>query len=398
MFESYILEKSKQIKDRLIEIRRDVHQHPEIGLHEVRTAEIVAKVLEECGIEVKKQIGVTGVLGIMEGGKPGRTILLRADMDCLRIHENTDAVYKSVYPEFMHACGHDAHVAWLLGAAMILSGLRDELNGTVKFLFQPAEEKEGGAEMTIHSGVLENPAVDAVVGAHNWPGLDSGKIGVKPGALMAASDNFKITILGKGGHGAQPNKCIDPIAVACEVYMAFQTIISRSIDPLEPAVITIGKFNAGTSHNIIPDNAYMEGTIRTLSYATRKKIPDIMEGILKGITEANGANYEFTFIPYHPPVINDPEITSLATVAAARILGRKNVQIVEKPTMIGEDFSSFEEHVPGTYIFVGNRNAEKGIVNPLHSPEFDVDEEIIPKTAAVLSEIAVLFLNSQEED
>jgi amidohydrolase len=398
MFENYILEKSKEIKDKLIKIRRDVHQHPEIGLHEVRTAEIVAKVLEECGIPVKKHIGVTGVLGILEGKHPGKTILLRADMDCLRIHENTELDYKSVYPEFMHACGHDAHTAWLLGAAMILSGLREELHGTVKFLFQPAEEKEGGAEMTIHGGVLEDPAVDAVVGAHNWPGIDSGKIGVKPGALMAASDNFKITILGRGGHGAQPNKCIDPIAVACEVYMAFQTIISRSLDPLEPAVLTIGKFNAGTSHNIIPDNAYMEGTIRTLSYATREKIPGIMEGILRGITEANGANYEFTFIPYHPPVINDPEITSLATVAAAKILGRKNVQLVEKPTMIGEDFSSFEEHVPGTYIFVGNRNADKGIINPLHSPEFDVDEDIIPRTAAVLSEIAVLFLNSQEED
>jgi len=398
MFENYILEKSKEIKDRLIEIRRDVHKHPEIGLHEVRTAEMVAKVLEECGIPIKTHIGVTGVLGILEGRHPGKTILLRADMDCLRIHENTDAEYKSVYPEFMHACGHDAHTAWLLGAAIILSGLRDELHGTVKFLFQPAEEKEGGAEMTIHGGVLEDPHVDAVVGAHNWPGLDSGKIGVKPGALMAASDNFKITILGRGGHGAQPNKCIDPIAVACEVYMAFQTIISRSLDPLEPAVLTIGKFNAGTSHNIIPDNAYLEGTIRTLSYAAREKIPDIMEGILKGITEANGANYEFTFIPYHPPVINDPEVTSIATVAAAKILGRKNVQLVEKPTMIGEDFSSFEEHVPGTYIFVGNRNVDKGIVNPLHSPEFDIDEEIIPKTAAVLSEIAVLFLNSQEEE
>jgi len=396
MFETYIIEKSKEIKDMLIRIRRDVHMHPEIGLHEVRTAGIVAKILGEYGIKVKTHIGVTGVLGILEGKYPGKTILLRADMDCLRIRENSDERYKSVYPELMHACGHDAHLTWLLGAAIILSGLKEELYGTVKFLFQPAEEKEGGAEMTIDGGVLEDPAVDAVVGAHNWPGIDSGKIGVRPGALMAASDNFKITILGRGGHGAQPHKCIDPIAVACEVYMAFQTIISRSLDPLEPAVLTIGKFNSGTEHNIIPDNAYLEGTIRTLSYETREKIPDIMEGILRGITEANGANYEFTFIPYHPPVINDPEITSIASVAAAKILGAKNVQLIDRPTMIGEDFSSFEERVPGTYIFVGNRDVNKGILKPLHSPEFDVDEDIIHRTAAVLAEIAVLYLNPQE--
>jgi amidohydrolase len=397
MFENYITEKSKEIKDMLIKIRRDIHRHPEIGLHETRTAEKIAKLLEEYGISVKTHIGGTGVLGILEGKYPGKTILLRADMDCLRIHENNDVEYKSIYPEFMHACGHDAHLTWLIGAAIILSGLKDQLHGTVKFLFQPAEEKDGGAEMTIHSGVLENPKVDAVIGAHTWPGIESGKIGVRPGALMAASDNFKITILGRGGHGAQPNKCIDPIAVACEVYMAFQTIISRSLDPLEPAVLTVGKFNAGTAHNIIPDNAYLEGTIRTLSYETRERIPGIMEGILKGITEANGANYEFDFIPYHAPVINDPEITTIATLAAAKIIGAKNVQLVDKPTMIGEDFSSFEERVPGTYIFVGNRNESKGTVHPLHSPEFDVDEEIIHKTAAIFSEIAVLYLNPQEE-
>jgi len=397
MFENYIIEKSKEIKDMLIKIRRDVHRHPEVGLHETRTAQKIAKLLEEYGIIVKTHIGVTGVLGILEGKYPGKTILLRADMDCLRIHENNDVEYRSVYPELMHACGHDAHLTWLIGAAIILSGLKDELHGTVKFLFQPAEEKEGGAEMTIHSGVLENPKVDAVIGAHTWPGIESGKIGVRPGALMAASDNFRITILGRGGHGAQPNKCIDPIAVACEVYMAFQTIISRSLDPLEPAVLTVGKFNAGTAHNIIPDNAYLEGTIRTLSYETRERIPGIMEGILKGITEANGANYEFDFIPYHAPVINDPEITSIATLAAAKIIGAKNVQLVDKPTMIGEDFSSFEERVPGTYIFVGNRNESKGTVHPLHSPEFDVDEEIIHKTAAIFSEIAVLYLHPQEE-
>ena len=395
MYEEIIIKKSEDIKEMLIKIRRDIHKHPEIGLHETRTAGIIAQMLSDYGIKVKTHVGVTGVVGILEGKYPGKTILLRADMDCLRITELNDVEYKSVFPEYMHACGHDAHLTWLLGAAIILSELKDEIHGTVKFLFQPAEEKEGGAEKTIHGGVLENPHVDAVIGAHNWPNLESGKIGVKSGPLMAATDNFKITILGRGGHGAQPHKCIDPIAISCEVYMAFQTIISRKIDPLEPAVITIGKFNSGTAHNIIPDNAYLEGTIRTLSFETRKNIPYIMEEILKGITEANGADYEFTFMPYHPPVINDPEITSIASIAASRIMGEKNVNIIEKPTMIGEDFSSFEEKVPGTYIFIGNRNEEKGIVYPLHSPEFNVDEEIIHKTSAVLSEIALLYLNSK---
>jgi len=395
MYEEIIIKKSEEIKEMLIKIRRDIHKYPEIGLHETRTAGIIAQLLSDYGIKVKTHVGITGVVGILQGKYPGKTILLRADMDCLRITELNDIEYKSVYPEYMHACGHDAHLTWLLGAAIILSGLKDEIHGTVKFLFQPAEEKEGGAEKTIHGGVLENPHVDAVIGAHNWPNIESGKIGVKSGPLMAATDNFKITILGRGGHGAQPHKCIDPIAISCEVYMAFQTIISRKIDPLEPVVLTIGKFNSGTAHNIIPDNAYLEGTIRTLSFETREKIPYIMEEILKGITEANSADYEFTFMPYHPPVINDPEITSIASIAASKIMGEKNVNIVEKPTMIGEDFSSFEERVPGTYIFIGNRNEKKGIVYPLHSPEFNVDEEIIHKTSAVLSEIAILYLNSK---
>ncbi|MGE5626958.1 MAG: M20 metallopeptidase family protein [Solirubrobacterales bacterium] len=395
MFEDIITRKSEEIKEMLIKIRRDIHKHPEIGLHETRTAAIIADILREYDIPVETEVGVTGVVGTLQGKYPGKTILLRADMDCLKITEENDLDFKSIYPEYMHACGHDAHTTWLIGAAIILSSLKDELHGNVKFLFQPAEEREGGAEKTIHSGVLENPKVDIVVGAHNWPGVASGKVGVKSGPLMAATDNFKITILGRGGHGAQPQKCIDPIAVACEVYMAFQTIISRKTDPLEPVVLSIGKFNAGTAHNIIPDNAYLEGTIRTLSFETREKIPGIMEEILRGITEANGANYEFDFIPYHPPVINNEEVTSLCARAAGRIIGENNVVILEKPTMVGEDFSSFEERVPGTFIFVGNRNEEKGITYPLHTPEFAVDEEIIHKTAAILSEIAILYLNSK---
>ena len=317
MYEDIVIKKAEEIKDKLIEIRRDIHAHPEIGLHETRTAKIIADKLEQYGIEVERNVGGTGVVGILRGKYSGKTILLRADMDCLRIKEENDIEYKSEYPDLMHACGHDAHIAWLLGAAAILSNFKEKLHGNVKFLFQPAEEKEGGAERTIHSGVLENPHVDAVIGAHVWPSIEVGKIGIKSGPLMAASDNFKIVIHGKGGHGGQPHKCIDPIAVACEIYMALQTVISRKVDPLEPAVITVGRINAGFAHNVIPDKAEMEGTVRTLTYEIREKIPEIMESIIKGISEANGAKYEFEFTPYHAPVINDYEITSIVGKAAS---------------------------------------------------------------------------------
>lgn len=395
MYETIILKKAEAIKDKLIAIRRDIHAHPEIGMHETRTARIIAELLEQYGIEVKKNVGGTGVVGILKGKYPGKTILLRADMDCLKIAEENDVKYKSEYPNLMHACGHDAHVAWLIGAAVILSELKDEIHGNVKFLFQPAEEKEGGAEKTIDSGVLDNPKVDAVVGAHVWPNIQVGKIGIKSGPLMAASDNFKITIYGKGGHGGQPHKCIDPIAVACEIYMALQTIVSRKVDPLEPAVITIGKLNAGLAHNVIPDKAEMEGTIRTLTYEVRDKIPDIMRSIIEGICLANGAKCDFDFLPYHAPVINDPEITAVIGRAANNIVGHKNLIIIDKPTMIGEDFSSFEEKVPGTFFWVGTYNPEKGIVKPLHNPKFNIDEDIIYKAAAVFAECAFVYLNEK---
>lgn len=395
MYEDIIIKKAEEIRNDLVQIRRDIHAHPEIGLHETRTAKVIAEKLEQYGIEVERNVGGTGVVGVLRGKYPGKTLLLRADMDCLRIEEENNLEYKSQYPNLMHACGHDAHIAWLIGAAIILSNLKSDMHGNVKFLFQPAEEKEGGAERVIHSGVLENPPVDAVIGAHVWPNIEAGKVGIKSGPLMAASDNFKIIIHGKGGHGGQPHKCIDPIAVACEIYMALQTVISRKVDPLEPVVITIGKFNSGSAHNVIPDKAELEGTIRTLTHEIRAKIPDIMESIIRGISEANGAQYEFKFIPYHAPVINDNEITSIVGKAASKVIGHKNILIVDKPTMIGEDFSSFEEKIPGTFFWVGTYNPKKGIIKPLHNPEFNIDEDIIYKAAAIFAECALVYLNEE---
>lgn len=393
MIKDEIVSKAAEINDELIRIRRDIHAHPETGFQETRTAALVSAYLKNLGIEVRENVGITGVVGILWGKYPGRTILLRADMDCLELQEQNEVDYKSEYAGRMHACGHDAHTTWVLGAAKILASLRDQLHGNVKFLFQPAEETEGGAKPMIEDGALEDPQVDAAIGAHVWPSVDVGKVGVKYGPMMASPDVVRITITGKGGHGAEPHNCIDPISIGCQVYMAFQTIISRRISPLEPAVLTISQFQAGTAHNIIPDKVEMVGTVRTFSSEMKEKMRSMMEAVLKSITEANGATYKFEYIPHYPPVINDAGMTALVEDAAKEILGDDNVVRLDQPTMGAEDFSYFQQKVPGTYFNIGTFNAEKGITTPLHNPQFNIDETILHKAAAVLANCAVRFLS-----
>lgn len=392
MYEKCVLGKSEEINEELIKIRRDIHSHPELGLQEIRTSQLVADKLRELGIEVKKGMALTGVVGLLRGSGEGKTIMLRADMDCLRLQENNDVSYKSEYPGLMHGCGHDVHTTWLLGAAMILSEMKDKLKGNVKFVFQPAEEFSGGASLMIEGGVLQNPKVDAAVGAHIWPYINTGKVGVKEGSIMAASDSFKLTITGKGGHGGHPHKCIDPIASACEIYMAFQTIVSRRVNPMEPAVITIGKFNAGTAHNVIPDEVVLEGTVRTLTHETRDLVPELMKEIAEGITIANGAKYKFEYTKYHPPVINDGNITNLIEISAGEIIGKENVLRMERPTMAGEDFSFYQTFVPAAFFWIGTGDKEMGTDNPLHSSDFKVDENMIHKGSAILAQCALNFL------
>ncbi|WP_026896274.1 M20 metallopeptidase family protein [Clostridiisalibacter paucivorans] len=388
-----ILKKAEEIKNELISIRRDIHAHPEVGLQVERTAKLVADKLRTLGIDVKTEIGVTGVIGTLKGNHPGKTLLLRADMDCLEMTELNELEFKSKNEGKMHACGHDAHTTWLLGTAMILSELKDKIHGNVKFLFQPAEEALGGAERMIKDGALDNPKVDAAIGAHVWPTIESGKIGIKHGAMMAAPDMFELTIYGKGGHGATPHVTIDPIGIGAQVYMALQTIVSRKVDPVEPAVITIGKFNGGSAHNIIPQKVEIVGTVRTLTNELREDIPNIMEKIIKGIVEGNGGTYEFNYKPYYPPVINDNSMTDLVKKAGKEILGRDGVVTIEKPTMGGEDFSYFQQQVPATFFQVGIYNERKGIVNPLHSPYFNIDEDVLHKAAAVMAQCALTYLN-----
>jgi amidohydrolase len=394
MYFDEIKQMAENLKEELIKIRRDIHAHPECGLKEFRTARLVAEKLRALGIEVHTEVGVTGVVGVLKGNRPGKTILLRADMDCLVMDELNDLEYRSVNPGLMHACGHDAHITWLLGAAIILSHFKNELSGNIKFVFQPAEETLGGAKRMIKEGLLENPKVDAVIGAHVWPTEKSGSIAIKYGSMMAAPDRFKIVIRGKGGHGAMPQLCIDPISIGWQVYSALQTIINKKFDPVEPVLLTVCKFNSGSAFNVIPDYAEMEGTIRTLSHETRKNLAEMIEQTSKSLCEINGGTCEFEYDPYYPPVINDNLMTAFIEDAGRKFLGSENVIKLDKAVMIGEDFSYYQQAVPGVFFGIGTYNEAKNIIHGLHSPHFNIDEDILSNAAAFFSFLAIEYLKS----
>lgn len=388
-----IISRATEIQNRLVEIRRDIHRHPELGLQETRTAALIASELKQLGLEVQTGVGVTGVVGLLRGSEPGKTVLLRADIDCLAMTEMNQTDYVSEYPGRMHACGHDAHTTWLLGTAMILSSMKDKIKGNVKFVFQPAEEGPGGAERMISEGVLENPKVDYAFGAHVWPSIDVGKIATKDGPMMAAPDKFNLRIYGRGGHASTPELTIDPISIAVQVYNSLQTIVSRRVSPLDAVVVSITMFNGGTAHNIIPDYVDITGSVRSLLPETRAKLPIMIEEIIKGIVEANHGTYTYDYQPYYPPLINHTEANVYVKAATSLILGENAVLELDKPVMGGEDFSYFIEKVPGTFFFIGTRNEEKGIVHGLHHPKFDIDEVILSKASAVMAQTAILYLD-----
>ncbi|SHH60747.1 M20 metallopeptidase family protein [Clostridium grantii] len=390
-----LLEEAYKIKDELIKIRRDIHAHPETGLKEVRTSTLVANKLKNLGLDVQTNVGITGVSALLKGNHPGKTVLLRADMDCLEMDELNNVAYKSTFPGKMHACGHDAHVTWLLGTAMLLSNMKENIHGNIKFCFQPAEESHGGAERMIEAGILDNPKVDAAIGAHIWPSIESGKIGIKYGSMMAAPDMFKLIIKGKGGHGAMPHTTIDPINIANQIYNGFQTIVSRMTNPVEPVVITVGMFNSGSAHNIIPEEAELVGTVRTLTTEKRNQVPEQMENVIKGITSIYGAEYEFIYDRYYPPVINDNKMTDIIKLGASQIIGENNVEIISVPSMGGEDFSYFCEKIPSAFFNIGTYNKDKNIIHPLHSPYFDIDEEVLFKASAVMANCALTYLSKE---
>lgn len=386
-----MLARAHELKDEFIAYRRDFHQHPELGFEEVRTSGIVAKYLEGLGIEVTRMVD-TAVVGLLRGGKPGRTVALRADMDALSIPQQNDVPYKSIYPGKMHACGHDGHTAILMGVAKMLSEIRDEISGNVKFLFQPAEEGPGGALPMVEAGAMENPHVDGVLGLHVGVNLPTGQIGYRSGVNSAGTDTIYITINGKGGHGAHPHSAVDSIVAASHLVVALQTIVSREMDPLGSAVVTVGTFNGGYRNNVIAHQVELTGTVRTLDPQVRAGMPERIERIIKGICATFNCGYEFTYDKGYPSVINDPQMTELAKTAAERLLGAENVMYIPNPGMGGEDFSYFAEKAPGIFLRLGAGNPEKDCVYSGHHPHFNFDEDAIPVGMAVMAETALDFL------
>jgi len=378
----------------MVRTRRALHQHPELAYQEVETSKLVADRLESLGIEVRRNVGGTGVLGVLKGAKAGRVVALRADMDGLPVQETSDVDFRSKVEGVMHACGHDTHVAMLLGAARLLSDHKRELHGTVKFLFQPAEEHggRGGAMPMIEDGAMKDPRVDFVFGLHIEGARRSGEFGVKEGAIAAAPDAFKVKIVGRGGHGSAPHETIDPIYVVAHVILALQGVSARMIDPVRPFVISVGAVHSGTKENIIPDVATLDGTIRTLDEVTRKLAKKRVEEVAKGVCRTFGARAEVEFEKdAYPVTVNDPRTTERAVWVLKKIPGTR-VKRVEA-MLGGEDFSRFLQKAPGTFYFLGTRNPEKGCVYPNHSSKFKVDEDVLKFGAASLAMLAFEFGN-----
>jgi amidohydrolase len=379
--------------DLLVQTRRDLHRHPELAFQEHRTAGIVAERLRAAGYDVQTGVAVTGVVGTLKGGAgDGPTLLLRADMDALPIAEECAHDFTSTHPGLMHACGHDAHVAIGLAVAERLARTRGEWGGTVKYVFQPAEEGGGGALRMVEEGVLEG--VDAALGLHVWVGMESGVVGVVPGPQMASAGEFEITIRGRGGHGAMPHDTIDAVLVGSQVVVALQSIVARNVSPLDAAVVSVGVFQAGTAQNVIADSARLVGTVRAFDVDACAELPRRIERVVAGVCSALGAEYGFHYQQDTPPTINDPALAETVRLAAEEVLGPERVRTdPDVRTMASEDFGEFLLRVPGCYFFVGARNEATGAVHPHHSPRFDLCEDALPVSVDVLERAARRVLN-----
>lgn len=379
------------IKDWLIEIRRTIHMHPELGYEEVETSKLVSSWLHRFGLEVKTGVARTGVVGLLRGKESGKTVAIRADMDALPMEELNQVPYASKIKGKMHACGHDAHVAILLGVARFFASHRDRLKGNIKWIFQPAEEGGGGGKMMVEEGVLENPKVDAIFGAHVYPQIPMGVVGVCEQEALAAADRFTIKVMGQGGHAASPHLTKDPILATGHLITQLHSIVSRNVNPLESAVITIGKVSGGTAFNIIPDEVELLGTLRTLNSETREALKMRIERMTQGIARSFGMDHRFEFEFGYPVLVNDPEMTRLVASACTRGIGQDRVKPL-KPSMGAEDFAYYLEKVPGSYFRLGTGNEAKGIVHPYHSSHFDIDEEVLPFGVEMFVRIIDQFL------
>lgn len=379
------------LRDNVIGWRRHLHMHPELSFHEEQTAQFVYETLSGFGGLALTRPTKTSVVARLAGLHPGRVLAIRADMDALPITELNEVEYASRSPGVMHACGHDGHTSMLLGAATLLAGFRDRLHGEVRFLFQHAEELyPGGAQEMVDAGVMDG--VNMVIGAHLWLPMPVGKVGVKAGALMASPDVFRLVVRGAGGHAALPHETVDSIAVAAQVVTNLQHIVSRNVDPLENVVVSVTRFIAGTADNVIPGSAELTGTVRTFEPGLRAHVPELMERIVRGVTEAHGATYELTFQRSYRPVVNDEDASAFMRRVVEHALGA-DALVEARPSMGGEDFSAFLQRAPGSFFFIGARNEERGIVHPHHHERFDIDERALESGVAIFTAAALDYLD-----
>jgi amidohydrolase len=379
-------------QDSLVALRRDFHQHPELSLQETRTAGIIAERLRANGLEVRAGVAKTGVVGVLRGGHPGKTLAIRADIDALPIHEENDLPFKSQVPGKMHACGHDGHAAIGLTVADILARHRSDLHGNVTFLFQPAEEALGGAKSMIDAGALQQPNVDAVIGLHLASGIPTSQVGVRPGVIAASSDPFSIRVRGRAGHGAMPHQAIDPILAAAQIVVALQTLITREISPLHPAVVTLGSFHSGSAANVIADEAVLEGTIRAFSDEERAHLVNRVSEVARHVAASLGASASVMIHAGCPPCSNEEAMTRLVQRAAVEAVGKKQVIIEGNPASASDDMSYFLNAVPGCYFNLGAGDEAHGYGAPHHSPRFIIDEACLSTGVEVMVRAALEYL------
>ena len=387
---------AKENFEQTVKLRRHLHQNPELSFQEFETAKFIARELTSLGIPFVSDVAGTGLVGLIKGKNPDKkTVALRADIDALPIFEQNTVEYKSVNEGVMHACGHDVHTSSLLGAARILNTLKEEFEGTIKLIFQPAEEKApGGASLMIEEGVLENPKVQSILGQHVAPNIPVGKIGFREGMYMASTDEVYMKIIGKGGHGAAPHQAIDPILVASHIIVALQQIISRNRNPSAPSVLTFGKFIAEGATNIIPNEVYIEGTYRCMDEEWRAVGLEKMQKMAEGMAEAMGAKCEFWIVKGYPFLQNNPELTKRARLSATEYVGSENIVDLDL-WMGGEDFSFYSQKVDACFYRLGTRNESKGIIAGVHTPTFDIDEQALEIGPGLMSYMAIQELANQ---
>jgi amidohydrolase len=387
-----LVNRLEEIYPDLVEFRRDLHMYPELSFHEENTPKKIADYLRSLGLEVRTEVGGRGVVGLLRGGKPGKTVALRADFDALPIQDEKDVSYKSKIPGVMHACGHDIHTTSLLAVAKVLSEVKEELEGNIVFIHQFAEElAPGGAKPMIEDGCLDG--VDVIYGAHVWSTEPFGTVCLNEGYTMAAADSFQIEILGKGGHGATPHLTVDSLIVGSQLAINLQQIVSRKVDPLKSAVVTVGSFHSGNAFNVIPNTALLTGTVRTFDADVRELIEAEIGRIAKSTCETFGASVKYTYSQGYPSLWNHPEETKRVERLAQEVFGEENVNRMT-PIMGGEDFAYYLEKVPGTFFFVGGGNPEVGATYPHHHPMFDVDERSMIVTGKVFISAVLDYLQN----